>query len=113
MSIPSQRTWTISRPTDELFIELTGDRPIRVLTTARSNITGKDYPMAFVFNYEKGRVFHTTLGHDAKAIRMSGDRRIDSPWRGPGPRDADRFVRGDWHRRSTAQGRPATAGGPQ
>jgi len=57
---------------DELFIELTGDRPIEVLATAKSNITGKDHPMAFMFNYGKGRVFHTTLGHDAKAIRGSG-----------------------------------------
>jgi type 1 glutamine amidotransferase len=57
---------------DELFIELTGDRPIVVLATARSNITGNDHPMAFAFEYGKGRVFHTTLGHDARAIRMSG-----------------------------------------
>lgn len=57
---------------DELFIELTGDRPIEVLATARSNITGNDHPMAFVLEYGKGRVFHTTLGHDARAIRMPG-----------------------------------------
>jgi type 1 glutamine amidotransferase len=57
---------------DELFIELTGERPIEVLATAKSNITGQDHPMAFVLNYGKGRVFHTTLGHDAKAIRVSG-----------------------------------------
>lgn len=57
---------------DELFIDLTGDRPIEVLATARSNITGEDHPMAFTFEFGKGRVFHTTLGHDARAIRMPG-----------------------------------------
>ena len=55
---------------DELFIGLTGDRPIELLATARSKITGKDHPMAFVFNYGRGRVFHTALGHDLKAITM-------------------------------------------
>lgn len=55
---------------DELFIELAGDRPIEVLATARSQITGQDHPMAFVFNYGVGRVFHTTLGHDVKAITV-------------------------------------------
>jgi type 1 glutamine amidotransferase len=57
---------------DELFIDLTGDRPIEVLATAKSNVTGEDHPMAFVLEYGKGRVFHTTLGHDARAIRMPG-----------------------------------------
>jgi uncharacterized protein len=57
---------------DELFIELQGDRPIDILATARSNITGKEHPMAFVFQYGKGRVFHTTLGHDAKALNGPG-----------------------------------------
>ena len=42
---------------DELFIELSGDRPIHVLATARSVITGEDHPMAFVFEYGRGRVF--------------------------------------------------------
>jgi uncharacterized protein len=57
---------------DELFIDLTGDRPITVLAEARSTITGKDHPMAFVFDYGKGRVFHTPLGHDARAVAMPG-----------------------------------------
>jgi type 1 glutamine amidotransferase len=57
---------------DELFIELQGDRPIEVLATAHSKITDKDHPMAFVLDYGKGRVFHTTLGHDAKALRLPG-----------------------------------------
>jgi type 1 glutamine amidotransferase len=57
---------------DELFIELRGDRPIDVLATARSVITGEDHPMAFAFEYGLGRVFHTTLGHDVRAITMPG-----------------------------------------
>jgi len=57
---------------DELYIGLTGDRPVEVLAVSRSKVTGKDHPMAFVFDYGKGRVFHTPLGHDVKAFRMPG-----------------------------------------
>lgn len=53
---------------DELYTCLAGDRPVEVLATARSRVTGKDYLMAFVFQYGKGRVFHTTLGHDGRSI---------------------------------------------
>jgi len=54
---------------DELYTCLTGDCPIKVLATAHSKVDGKVYPMAFVLNYGKGRVFHSSLGHDIKAIR--------------------------------------------
>ncbi|MGQ9576055.1 MAG: ThuA domain-containing protein [Thermoguttaceae bacterium] len=57
---------------DELYTCLVGQRQIRILATARSKLTGKDHPMAFVFQYGKGRVFHTPLGHDVKAIKMPG-----------------------------------------
>jgi type 1 glutamine amidotransferase len=57
---------------DELFFELRGDVPIRVLAQAHSKVTGQDHPMAFVLGRGKGRVFHTTLGHDAKAIEIPG-----------------------------------------
>lgn len=57
---------------DELYTCLVGERPVEVLATARSKITGKDHPMAFVFEYGKGRVFHTPLGHDIRAIEMPG-----------------------------------------
>jgi len=53
---------------DELYTCLAGERPITVLATARSKVDGKDYPMAFVFEYGKGRVFHNVLGHDVKAL---------------------------------------------
>lgn len=53
---------------DELYTCLEGDAPIRVLATARSKVDGRDYPMAFVREYGRGRVFHTPLGHDARAF---------------------------------------------
>jgi uncharacterized protein len=53
---------------DELYTCLTGDRPVDLLATAKSKIDGKIYPMAFSFNYGKGRVFHCVLGHDGKAL---------------------------------------------
>ncbi|MFQ6034522.1 MAG: ThuA domain-containing protein [Sedimentisphaerales bacterium] len=53
---------------DELYTCLRGDRPVKVLATARSKVNGRVYPMAFAFNYGKGRVFHSPLGHDVKAI---------------------------------------------
>jgi type 1 glutamine amidotransferase len=56
---------------DELYTCLTGDRPIRVIARARSKVDGKDYPMGFVFEFGQGRVFHTVLGHDVKAITNS------------------------------------------
>jgi len=57
---------------DELYTCLVGDRPVELLATARSKVTGKDHPMAFAFSYGKGRVFNTPLGHDVKAIQMPG-----------------------------------------
>lgn len=57
---------------DELYICLTGDVPVELLGQARSKRTGTDQPMAFTLGYGKGRVFHTPLGHDARAIRFPG-----------------------------------------
>jgi uncharacterized protein len=57
---------------DELYVCLTGATPVEVLATAHSKMMNKDYPMAFVFDYGKGRVFHTALGHDPRAIEMPG-----------------------------------------
>ncbi len=53
---------------DELYTCLRGDRPVDVLATARSKVDGADYPIAFSFDCEKGRVFHCVLGHDARAL---------------------------------------------
>jgi len=57
---------------DELYIGLLQRRPVELLATARSKVTGRDHPMAFTFNVGKGRVFHTPLGHDARALESPG-----------------------------------------
>ena len=54
--------------TDELYTCLAGQIPIRVLAASKSTVDGKDYPMAFVLQYGKGRVFHSPLGHDVQAF---------------------------------------------
>ena len=61
---------------DELYTCLVGDRRVDLLAVAHSKVTGRDHPMAFAFARGKGRVFHTTLGHDAKAIRVPGTARL-------------------------------------
>ncbi len=60
---------------DELYAELRGPADgMQVLATAFSdkatNGTGEHEPILMVIPFGKGRVFHTTLGHDATA--MSG-----------------------------------------
>lgn len=57
---------------DELYTCLAGDTPIRVLAQATSKVDGKPYPMAFVLNHGKGRVFHSPLGHDGRAYASPG-----------------------------------------
>ncbi|MEX0712209.1 MAG: ThuA domain-containing protein, partial [Pirellulales bacterium] len=58
--------------TDELYHDQQGDLPIEPLATAGSRNTGRDEPMAFAYEYGKGRVFQTVLGHDEQAIRNAG-----------------------------------------
>ncbi|RKY08825.1 MAG: ThuA domain-containing protein, partial [Planctomycetota bacterium] len=55
-----------------LYTCLAGDRKIKLLAKSKSKVDGKDYPMAFVFKYGKGRVFHSPLGHDIKAFTNPG-----------------------------------------
>lgn len=69
---PITRDMTSFVTTDELYTCLAGETPIHVLATARSNVDDLDYPIAFVLNYGKGRVFHCVLGHDVAAIENSG-----------------------------------------
>ncbi len=57
---------------DELYTCLDGSTPIEILATATSKVDHKVYPMAFVLQYGKGRVFHCVLGHDAKAFKADG-----------------------------------------
>jgi putative heme-binding domain-containing protein len=57
---------------DELYCNQQGEGPIEVLATARSTVTGRDEPLAFVYPYGKGRIFQTVLGHAAESIRTPG-----------------------------------------
>jgi type 1 glutamine amidotransferase/azurin len=58
--------------TDELYFNQKGDLPIEPLAVATSNVTKADAPMAFAYNYGKGRVFQTVLGHAPESILASG-----------------------------------------
>jgi len=53
---------------DELYAKLQGDTPIKVLLEADSDWSHNTEPLAFVLTYGTGRVFHETLGHDARAL---------------------------------------------
>ena len=58
---------------DELYCNQQGDLPIDVLATGHSTVTGNDEPLAFVYEYGRGRVFQTVLGHAAESIRVPGE----------------------------------------
>jgi len=65
---PITRGMTDFETPDELYTCLAGDVPIHVLAQARSKVDSRDYPMAFVLQYGRGRVFHSPLGHDVAAL---------------------------------------------
>jgi len=58
---------------DELYARLRGPgRNMTVLATAyadpANNGTGHDEPQLMVLTFGKGRIFHTTMGHDVTAL---------------------------------------------
>lgn len=55
---------------DELYFNLKGELPIDVLAVARSEETGRDEPMIWIYNYKKARVFQTVLGHSDESLRV-------------------------------------------
>ena len=62
---------------DELYSRMRGPgENMTVLGTAFSDPqnrgSGHDEPMLIVLSYGKGRVFHTTMGHDSEAIQCVG-----------------------------------------
>jgi type 1 glutamine amidotransferase len=54
---------------DELYARLVGTAPVKVLVQAHSDWSGQVEPLVWTLDYQKGRVFHTSLGHDARARR--------------------------------------------
>ena len=57
---------------DELYTCLEGETPITVLAESTSKVDGKEYPMAFVLRFGKGKVFHYALGHNVPALKNDG-----------------------------------------
>ena len=58
---------------DELFWDTKiGNRTITPVAVATSNVHFADFPMALELQYNRARVFNTTLGHDVKALKVPG-----------------------------------------
>ena len=58
---------------DELFWDTKiGNRTITPVAVATSNVHFADFPMALELQYNRARVFNTTMGHDVKALKVPG-----------------------------------------
>jgi type 1 glutamine amidotransferase len=58
---------------DELYAKLAGPAEnVTVLATADSDVTHQNEPILMVINYGKGRVFHTTMGHEVESMKDVG-----------------------------------------
>ncbi len=61
---------------DELYHDFRMRPDVHVIATAlddaKNGGTGKDEPVLWTVNYGKGRVFHTSLGHDVAAMQTPG-----------------------------------------
>lgn len=56
---------------DELYYRQAGERPVEPLAFALSKDTQKREPLAWAYDYGKGRVFQTVLGHSDESIRKA------------------------------------------
>jgi type 1 glutamine amidotransferase len=58
---------------DELYSTLVGPAEnVTVLATAKSDSTGQNEPILMAISYGKGRVFHTTMGHNVQSVSDVG-----------------------------------------
>lgn len=54
---------------DELYYNQKGEAPLTPLLTAFSKTTGKVEPLAWAYDYGKGRIFQTLLGHNVASFQ--------------------------------------------
>ena len=58
---------------DELYSMLAGPAEnVTILATANSDTTRQNEPILMTISYGKGRVFHTTMGHNAESMKDVG-----------------------------------------
>ena len=56
---------------DELYFHQAGELPIEPLAFAQSKISNQREPMAWAYDYGRGRVFQTVLGHADQGVRRA------------------------------------------